>query len=239
MDYFEEAKGPHWFPAASTTYGGELRDDIESCRRELQGNFYTRALGDLGSLVDDIVRENDRKALKKAYRSPYSPLNAQSTHKFDLTVMSSCNHPPISRYSRVFPEQRPRTSEDALMNANAAVTDTLRRTTQLMHQEIERFHMDTTYILKKRIIDKAYPPLRLAGPGYLAGTPHPNGFGSQFTLTLDESGADHLRYGTVFGRVRNLESAIFNALQAVGGHGGSGTRSLPERLIQIIGCGVP
>ncbi|KAF9511988.1 hypothetical protein BS47DRAFT_1128973 [Hydnum rufescens UP504] len=84
-----------------------------------------------------------------------------------------------------------------------------------------------------------YPPLRLAGPGYLAGTPHPNGFGSQFTLTLDESGADHLRYGTVFGRVRNLESAIFNALQAVGGHGGSGTRSLPERLIQIIGCGVP
>ncbi|KAF9503241.1 hypothetical protein BS47DRAFT_1402595 [Hydnum rufescens UP504] len=82
-----------------------------------------------------------------------------------------------------------------------------------------------------------YPPLQLVGPGYLAGTPHRDGFGSQFIMTLDESGLNHLSYRTIFGRVRNPESDVFNALRGVGGYG-PGVRSRPGKPIEVIGCGV-
>ncbi|KAF9511987.1 hypothetical protein BS47DRAFT_1128438 [Hydnum rufescens UP504] len=129
-------------------YGGELRDDIESCRRELQI---------LEAFVDDIVRENDRKViydeldiliskveqLKKAYRSALltskRAIDAQvRSHRDELMQSSAISSTPEPSRNK-----GPGTSEDALMNANAAVTDTLRRTTQLMHQEIERSVLST------------------------------------------------------------------------------------------------
>ncbi|KAF8325881.1 Sec20-domain-containing protein [Cantharellus anzutake] len=130
--------------AVHQQYAAELREDIESFRRELEI---------LETFVDDIRSDERRKdiysqldelvaqveQLKKQFRAALlaskRAIDSQARSQRDELFRSS---PVASAVSKENDQ-----SGDALMNASAAVTQALRRTTVLMQQELERSVLST------------------------------------------------------------------------------------------------
>ncbi|KAF8316838.1 Sec20-domain-containing protein [Clavulina sp. PMI_390] len=150
--------------ALQQQYAAEVREDLESCRRELQI---------LETFVDDIRNAERRKEmndeldilipkvedLKKAFRAAL----LESKRKIDSQTSSYREEMLRSGSGMQASSSRTRGSnsyvvvlvplttishyvffrEDAVMHASEAVTDALRQTTQLMQQELERSILST------------------------------------------------------------------------------------------------